>query len=50
MTANDRNDEILERNVEQLLTRAHEPPRMGPQARNRVLRAIRKRRDPAPAP
>lgn len=31
---------ILDRNVEQLLTRAHEPPRIDPDARSRILRDL----------
>ena len=34
---------ILERNVEQLLTRAHEPPRMSEAARKRVLTSLKER-------
>jgi ferric-dicitrate binding protein FerR (iron transport regulator)/tetratricopeptide (TPR) repeat protein len=34
-------DEILERNVEDLLTRAHEPPRLETPARTRVLAGIK---------
>ncbi|MEM6989016.1 MAG: VIT domain-containing protein [Myxococcota bacterium] len=46
MSADNRNEEILEHNVEQLLTRAHEPPRMALEARRRVLQAISERHQP----
>ena len=38
----DNADNILEHNVEQLLTRAHEPPTMAPEARARVLGNLRR--------
>jgi len=41
-------DEVLERNVEQLLTRAHEPPRISDDARVRILETLKaERRDRA---
>jgi len=37
-------DEVLERNVEQLLTRAHEPPRISDEARARILANLKAER------
>ncbi len=40
-TANNSGDEILERNVEQLLSRAYEPPKMAAEARGRILDSLK---------
>ena len=51
--AGENDDTILERNIETLLTRAHEPPQMGEDARARILatlQAARRPEQPAPAP
>ena len=43
-------DEILERNVERLLTQAHDPPQLPPEGRARVLAAIKQRHVPVAPP
>lgn len=55
--AGENEDTILERNIETLLTRAHEPPKLGDEARARVLATLQAARrsegpepEPAPAP
>lgn len=42
-------DDILERNVERLLTQAHDPPKLAPEARARVLAGLKQRHVPVAA-